>query len=62
MKIIRFEIQVEEVDEVIREIEVKPSHTFKDLSDAIMEAFDFFHEHLWHGQSSAAVFTALKTP
>ncbi len=39
MKILRFEIQVEEVDDVIREIEVKPSHTFKDLGDAILEAF-----------------------
>ena len=40
MKIIRFEIQVEEVDDVIREIEVKPSQTFKDLSDAILQAFN----------------------
>lgn len=39
MKIIRFEIQVEEVDDIIREIEMKPSHTFKDLNDAILEAF-----------------------
>ncbi len=39
MKVIRFEIQVDELDNVLREIEIKPSHTFKDLSDAILEAF-----------------------
>lgn len=40
MKVIRFEIQLEEVDDVIREIEVKPAHTFKELSDAILQAFN----------------------
>lgn len=39
MKIIRFEIQVEEVDGVSREVEVKASHTFKDLSDTLLQAF-----------------------
>lgn len=39
MKVIRFEIQVEELDDVSREIELKATHTFKDLSDAIIEAF-----------------------
>ncbi|GEM_PF-1247629 len=40
MKIIRFEIQVEEVEDIVREIEVKPAHTFKDLGDAILQAFN----------------------
>lgn len=39
MKIIRFEIQVEELDNVVREIEIKPSQTFKELSLAIFDAF-----------------------
>lgn len=39
MKIFRFEIQVDELDNVSREIEMKPAHTFKDLNDAIVEAF-----------------------
>lgn len=39
MKVFRFEIQVEEVDDVVREIEMKSTHTFKDLSDVILEAF-----------------------
>jgi len=40
MKVIRFEIQVEELEKVFREIEIKPSQTFKDLSDAIIQAFN----------------------
>lgn len=39
MKVIRFEIQVDELDNVLREIEIKPSQTFKDLSDAILATF-----------------------
>lgn len=39
MKVIRFEIQVDELDNVLREIEIKPSQTFKDLNDAILDAF-----------------------
>ena len=39
MKIIRFEIQVDELDNVFREIELKPSQTFKELNDAIIDAF-----------------------
>src|SRR5688500_15794880 len=40
MKVISFEIQVDELDGVIREIEVKPAQTFKELGDAILEAFN----------------------
>ncbi|HXH19487.1 MAG TPA: hypothetical protein VNJ07_10430 [Chitinophagales bacterium] len=39
MKVIRFEIQVDELENVSREIEMKPSQTFKELSDAIIGAF-----------------------
>ena len=39
MRVIRFEIQVDELDNVIREIELKPSHTFRNLSEAILSAF-----------------------
>ena len=40
MKIIRFEIQVDELDNVFREIEIKPSQTFKELSNSILDAFN----------------------
>lgn len=40
MKVISFEIQVDELDGVVREIEMKPAHTFKELGDAILAAFN----------------------
>ena len=54
MKIIRFEIQIDEVDNVLREIEIKPSQTFKDLSDSILAAFNIKAER------NAAFFTSNK--
>jgi len=39
MKVIHFEIQVEELEGVSREIEIKPKQTFKELGDSILQAF-----------------------
>jgi hypothetical protein len=45
MAIYRFRITFEDYDEVIREIEVLPKHSFLDLHRAILEAVGFDPEH-----------------
>ncbi|GIV33394.1 MAG: hypothetical protein KatS3mg031_0929 [Chitinophagales bacterium] len=39
MKVIKFEIQVDELDDVVREIEMKPDNTFKDLHSLLQKTF-----------------------
>lgn len=71
MAIYRFRIEVEDLDGVLREIEIKSTQTFEDLHFAILKAYGFDFKHpasffysddLWHMESEIAFNLAAYEP